>query len=170
MGCPSLKPTPPFPSGKGRGPLFGPHINIDCSAYKHVGTHRLDGIFMAKGDIIKKGASHAIHIDRNMFLMMLKRMTILSSDDYKGVVFNFTEGKLLIKTTNPDIGESKEEMNIDFKGDPIEVAFNPRYFIDTLSVMDSKKVIINIIDEEKPCLFEEENNDTYISVNMPMRI
>ena len=31
-------------------------------------------------------------------------------------------------------------------------------------------VIINIIDEEKPCLFEEENNDTYISVNMPMRI
>jgi len=130
----------------------------------------LEGDFPEYGDIIKKGASHAIHINRNIFLMMLKRMTILSSDDYKGVVFNFTEGKLLIKTTNPDIGESKEEINIDFKGDPIEVAFNPRYFIDTLSVMDSKKVIINIIDEEKPCLFEEENNDTYISVNMPMRI
>ena len=130
----------------------------------------LEGDFPEYGDIIKKGASHAINIDRNMFLMMLKRMTILSSDDYKGVIFNFIDGKLLIKTTNPDIGESKEEMNIDFKGDPIEVAFNPRYFIDTLSVMDSEKVIINIIDEEKPCLFEEENNDTYISVNMPMRI
>jgi DNA polymerase III subunit beta len=130
----------------------------------------LEGDFPEYGDIIKKGASHAIHIDRNMFLMMLKRMTILSSDNYKGVVFNFMDGKLLITTTNPDIGESKEEMKIDFKGDSIEVAFNPRYFIDTLSVMDSEKVIINIINEEKPCLIEEEDNDTYISVNMPMRI
>jgi len=130
----------------------------------------LEGDFPEYADIIKKGASHALYIDRNMFLMMLKRMSILSSDNYKGVVFNFTYDKLLITTTNPDIGESKEDIDIDFKGDPIEVAFNPRYFIDTLSVIDSKKVIINIIDEEKPCLIEGENDDTYISVNMPMRI
>jgi len=130
----------------------------------------LEGDFPEYADIIKKGASHAIHIDRNMFLMMLKRMSILSSDNYKGVVFNFRDGKLFITTINPDIGESKEDMDIDFKGDPIEVAFNPRYFIDILSVIDSKKVIINIIDEEKPCIIEGENDDTYISVNMPMRI
>jgi len=130
----------------------------------------LEGDFPEYADIIKKGASHALYIDKNMFLMMLKRMSILSSDNYKGVVFNFTYDKLLITTTNPDIGESKEDIDIDFKGDPIEVAFNPRYFIDTLSVIDSKKVIINIIDEEKPCLIEGENDDTYISVNMPMRI
>ncbi|NVM20234.1 MAG: alkaline phosphatase family protein [Desulfobacterales bacterium] len=42
--------------GKEKGPIFGPHMNIDCSEYKHVGTHRLNGIFMAMGDIIKKGA------------------------------------------------------------------------------------------------------------------
>lgn len=130
----------------------------------------LEGDFPEYEDIIKKGACHAIHIDRNLFLMMLKRMSILSSENYKGVIFNFSEDKLFIRTTNPDIGESKEEMNIDFKGDSIEVAFNPKYFIDTLGVIDSEKVIINIIDEEKPCLIEGENDDTYISVNMPMRI
>ena len=130
----------------------------------------LEGDFPEYADIIKKGASHVIPIDRNMFLMMLKRMSILSSENYKGVIFNFTENKLLIRTTNPDIGESKEDMDIDFKGDSIEVAFNPKYFIDTLSVIDSEKIIINIIDEEKPCLIERENDDTYISVNMPMRI
>ena len=130
----------------------------------------LEGDFPEYADIVKKGASHALHIGRNMFLMMLKRMTILSSDNYKGVIFNFKDGKLFITTTNPDIGESKEDMDIDFKGEPIEVAFNPRYFIDTLSVIDSEKIIINIIDEEKPCLIEGEDDDTYISVMMPMRI
>jgi len=130
----------------------------------------LEGDFPEYGDIIKKGASHVLHINKNMFLMMLKRMSILSSDNYKGVIFNFKDDKLFITTTNPDIGESKEDMDIDFKGESIEVAFNPRYFIDTLSVIDSEKVIINIIDEEKPCLIEGENDNTYISVMMPMRI
>lgn len=42
--------------GMEKGPVFGPHMNIDCSEYKHVGTHRLNGIFMAMGGVIRKGA------------------------------------------------------------------------------------------------------------------
>ncbi len=61
-------------------------------------------------------------------------------------------------------------MVIDFKGDPIEVAFNPRYFIETLNVIDSEKVIINIIDEEKPCMIEGEKDNTFLSIVMPMRL
>ncbi|MBN1842116.1 MAG: alkaline phosphatase family protein [Deltaproteobacteria bacterium] len=41
--------------GKEKGEIFGPHMNIDCSEYKHVGTHRLNGTFMAMGPDIKKG-------------------------------------------------------------------------------------------------------------------
>ena len=36
--------------------FFGPPQYIDSSAYRHVGTHRLEGIFMAAGQEIKKGA------------------------------------------------------------------------------------------------------------------
>lgn len=130
----------------------------------------LEGNFPEYGDIIKRGSSHAIQMDRKMFVSMLKRMSILSSEDYKGVIFNFKEDNLSITTTNPDLGESKEDMVIDYKGDPIEVAFNPRYIMETMSVIDSEKIIVNIIDSEKPCLLEGANQDTYLSVIMPMRI
>jgi DNA polymerase-3 subunit beta len=130
----------------------------------------LEGEFPEYGDIIKKGDSHAIHMDRELFLMMLKRMSIFYSEDYKGVIFNFSDDKLFINAVNPDFGESKEDMVINFKGAPIEVAFNPRYFIETLNVIDSEKVVINIIDEEKPCIIEEENDDTFLSIIMPMRL
>jgi DNA polymerase-3 subunit beta len=109
-------------------------------------------------------------MDRKMFLMMLKRMSILSSEDYKGVIFNFKKNHLVITTTNPDLGESKEDMVIDYQGDSIEVAFNPRYIIETLNVIDTEKVVVNLFDNEKPCLIEGENDDTYLSVIMPMRI
>jgi DNA polymerase-3 subunit beta len=101
---------------------------------------------------------------------MLKRMSILSSDDYKGVIFNFGEDLLTISSTNPEIGESKEEMAIEFRGKPINVMFNPRFFIDSLNVIDDPKVVINIVSEDRPCLIEGENDKTYLSVIMPMRI
>jgi DNA polymerase-3 subunit beta len=130
----------------------------------------LEGAFPAYDDIIEKSGGNDIFLDRQLFLMMLKRMSILSSEDYKGVIFNFSKDKLVINSTNPDIGESKEDMIIEFSGEPITVMFNPKFFIDTLSVMSDDNVIINIVNEEKPCLIAGEKDKTYLSVIMPMRI
>jgi DNA polymerase-3 subunit beta len=130
----------------------------------------LEGSFPAYADIIQRSKGHIIHLDRQLFLMMLKRMSILSSEDYKGVIFNFSDDKLVITSTNPDIGESKEDMVVEFKGEPINVMFNPRFFIDTMSVVGDEKVVITIVNEEKPCLIEGENDKTFLSVIMPMRI
>ncbi len=130
----------------------------------------LEGEFPAYKDIIIKGKPHVIKFERTMFLMMLKRMSILSSDSYKGVIFKFLENQLTISSINPDIGESKEEMEIIYNGNPMEIAFNPRFFIDVLNVMDDKTVILNIDNEEKPCLVEGEEDKSFLSVIMPMRI
>ena len=130
----------------------------------------LEGDFPQYGDIVVVADGHDIQMDRQLFLMMLKRMSILSSDDYKGVIFHFNKNKLLINSTNPDIGESKEDMDISYNGDPIEVMYNPKFFIDTLSVINEDNVLLNIVDEEKPCKIEGENDKTYLSVIMPMRI
>jgi DNA polymerase III subunit beta len=130
----------------------------------------LEGEFPKYRDIIVKPQGNSVLMERQIFLMMLKRMSILSSDDYKGVIFNFTEDKLTISSTNPEIGESKEDMPIDFKGKPISVMFNPRYFSDTLNVIDDDHVVLNIVSEDRPCLIEGEKDKTYISVIMPMKI
>jgi DNA polymerase-3 subunit beta len=130
----------------------------------------LEGDFPQYGDIIVKIDGHDIPLDRQLFLMTLKRMSILSSEEYKGVIFHFNQGKLLINSTNPDIGESKEDMDISYKGDPVEVMYNPKFFIDTLGVIDDDNIILNIIDEEKPCKVEGENDKSFLSLIMPMRI
>jgi DNA polymerase-3 subunit beta len=130
----------------------------------------LEGDFPEYGDIIVKKGGHSIVMERQPFLMMLKRMSILSSEDYKGVIFNFDKKKLVITSTNPDIGESKEDMEVEYGGEAITVMFNPKFFIETLNVIDEEKIILNIVDEEKPCLIESEKDQTYLSVIMPMRI
>jgi DNA polymerase-3 subunit beta len=130
----------------------------------------LEGDFPQYGDIIVKKGGTSVVLDRHLFLMMLKRMSILSSEDYKGVIFNFEKNQLVVTSTNPDIGESKEDMEIEYAGGSITVMFNPKFFIETLNVMDDDKIILNIVDEEKPCLLEGQEDKTYLSVIMPMRI
>ena len=130
----------------------------------------LEGEFPKYSEIIDKGDASIIIVDRQMFLNMLKRMSILYSDNYKGVAFNFQKDKLIITATNPDLGESKEDMDIDYKGDEIQTAFNPKFFIDTLNIIDDNNVVLNIIDEQRPCFIEGKEDKQFLSVIMPMRI
>ena len=130
----------------------------------------LEGDFPEYEGILKKGQPHEISMDRQLFLMMLKRMSILSTEDYRSVIFKFDQGNLNITSTNPDIGESKEDMNIPFTGDSIEVAFNPKYFIETLNVMDEDDIVLYIENNEKPCMLEGAKDKQFLTVIMPMRI
>lgn len=134
-------------------------------------TRLFEGDFPQYDDIIsKKEDVNGMMLERQMFLMMLKRMSILSSDSYKGVVFTFGDGRLEITTTNPDLGESKEDIQIDFNRDQIKAAFNPRFFIDTLSVIDEDHIVLTIKDEKTPCFIEAEKEKNYLSVIMPMKL
>ncbi|MBU2620691.1 MAG: DNA polymerase III subunit beta [Proteobacteria bacterium] len=130
----------------------------------------LEGNFPEYKDIINRKEVFSLKLDRQMFLMMLKRMSIFTSDSYKGVVFGFNKGKLLVSSTNPELGESKEEMNINYNSEPMEIAFNVRYFIETINVIDDESINILLIDNESPCLIEGEKNKNFLSVIMPMRI
>ena len=130
----------------------------------------LEGEFPEYTDIIKKEVGFDVVLNRTDFTMMLKRMSILSSDNYKGAVFDFSSDRITVSATNPEIGESKEDMVIEYNRDPVKVAFNPKYFIEILNAVETDKVIINIVNEEKPCVIEGENDKTYLGVIMPMRI
>jgi len=130
----------------------------------------LEGDFPDYIDITTKKDVNTIKMDKALFLMMLKRMSILSSNDYKGVIFSFDKDKLKIDSTNPEIGESKEDMVINYNGEHVEAMFNPRFFIETINVIDDENILLSISSGEKPCLIEPEKDKTYLSVIMPMKI
>jgi DNA polymerase-3 subunit beta len=130
----------------------------------------LEGEFPKFDDIISNRENdQKIEFNRDSLRDMLIRMSILTSDEYRGVYFYFKEDQLEIKTANPNIGESKEDLSIKFGKKPIKVVFNPQFFIDTLNFIESETVLLNLIDAEHPCLIHGEANRDFLSVIMPMR-
>jgi len=147
----------------------GSYFMVQSSSEK-LYIRMLEGQFPRYEDIIFREDGYCIELEKEQFLNMLKRMSILCNDSYRAAVFTFDASDLVINATNPDIGESKEDMSIEFKGGKIEAAFNPKFFIDALNCLDDEKLIINLVSEDKPCLVEGLNDKSYLSAIMPMRV
>ena len=130
----------------------------------------LEGQFPQYSEIVMRQEGYPIEVDKEMFHNMLKRMSILCTDSYRAAFFTFDADQLIINATNPDIGESKEDMAISYNGPKMEAGFNPRFFIEALNCVDDNKLIINILNEDKPCLLAGVADKSYIGVIMPMRV
>ncbi len=130
----------------------------------------LEGNFPDYKSIFDKENSHKICFSKDKFCGMLKRMSILSSEKYKGAIFTFLNNKLTITVTNPDIGESREDFDIDYKWDDITVAFNPKFFMEIANSIEDDLICLRIIDKKKPCQIRGKKDTFYQSLIMPMRI
>ncbi len=111
-----------------------------------------------------------VEMDKSMFSTLMKRISILTSDDCKSVILNFKNNELVVTITNPEIGESKEKIMISFSDEEIKSAFNPRYFMDALSIFDDSIVVLNVKDSKSPCIIRGLDDDKLICVIMAMHI
>jgi DNA polymerase III subunit beta len=130
----------------------------------------LEGLYPQYSEILFRNEGYQITIAKEPLLNMLKRMSILCTDSYRAAIFTFNDGALAINATNPDIGESKEDMAIDYEGEKIEAAFNPRFFIEALNGIDDRSITLNIVSDNKPCLIQGAEDKSYLSAIMPMRV
>ncbi|MFZ5572195.1 MAG: DNA polymerase III subunit beta [Thermodesulfobacteriota bacterium] len=130
----------------------------------------LEGDFPQYETLLDISGKNTVELNKQDFKMMLKRMSILTSDEYKGVIFKFGDDKLTITTANPELGESKEDMTITYPFNEEEIAFNPYFFIDALSHINSDTVTLYIKNKENPCIIAGKDDQTFLSVIMPMKI
>ncbi|MFP4476515.1 MAG: DNA polymerase III subunit beta [Desulfatibacillaceae bacterium] len=130
----------------------------------------IEGTYPDYSLVVPQQLDNRFRIDKKLFLSTLRRMSILSSDKYRAVRFKVTPTLLTVSITNPELGESKEELPIDFDGESFEVAFNPKFFVDAMGQMNSEVITVRIESEKKACILEGEHDPAYLTVIMPMRM
>jgi len=111
-----------------------------------------------------------ITINRKALLEAIRRMMIIRSDQYQGVKMNIGGDYLEMVSINPDLGNAEEKVEVKYEGKPIEMGFNPKYFIDALQPMDSDIIYLDIKDQTSPCLITGEQDDGFLGLIMPMRV
>jgi DNA polymerase III subunit beta len=131
----------------------------------------IEGDFPDYTKVIPKGNPNIARMEHNELLQALRRVSILSSERYKGIKMEFKENSVAISANNPDLGEAVEEIDAEYKGKPLTIGFNARYLIDVLGVLAGDGDIdIALKDELSPSIVRKSGNEGYLYVLMPMRL
>ena len=133
-------------------------------------TKLVEGKFPDYNRVIPKNHKNVIVLGRAPLLGCLQRAAILTSEKFKGVRINIEPGVLRISSSNAEQEEAREELEIDYEGEPIEIGFNVTYLIDVLANMGQEMVKIELHDTAASALFTIPDVSGFKYVVMPMRI
>jgi len=133
-------------------------------------TKLVEGKFPDFNRVIPKNHKNAVTLGRAPLLGSLQRAAILTSDKFKGVRLNFDPGTLRIASSNAEQEEAKEELEIDYGGDSIEVGFNVTYLMDALGNIPHDMVKVELQDGNSSALITVPEQPGFKYVVMPMRI
>lgn len=130
----------------------------------------LDGRFPDYHMVLPKDNDKHLMAGRRDLLEALKRISTMSSDDYKAVKFKIEPGRLTISSMTPELGKAEEGLAVEYDGPVMEAGFNPRFFIEALGALVSDKIKISLYDAEKPALLAAAEDPGYCGVIMSMKI
>ncbi|MFH0933563.1 MAG: DNA polymerase III subunit beta [Nitrospirota bacterium] len=133
-------------------------------------TRLIEGTYPNYEHVIPQANEKKVSISREAFTKALRRVSVMSRERANAVRFDFGENNLVISSSNPDLGEAREEVTVDYKGDKLSLGFNARYLIDAMGAMMAERVVLELQDPLSPVLVKEEGREDYRCVVMPMRI
>ncbi len=111
-----------------------------------------------------------IVFEKSMLKEILSRIAILANEKSRGVTLAISESKMTISTHNPEQEEADEDLQIEYSGEPISLAFNVNYLIEAISNIESEQVIFTTAQNGSCCIIEEPDNNLYRYVVMSMKI
>jgi DNA polymerase-3 subunit beta len=127
----------------------------------------IEGDFPDYTKVIPAASETKIKLDRQLVLQAIRRASLLSTPDSLAVRLELTSDKLMVTKSTPDVGESHEELAVEYKGKDLVIGFNPVYLIDVLRSLSGAFVELEITDPEKPGVIRTED---YVYLIQPMRL
>lgn len=129
----------------------------------------LSGKFPEYNQLIPKEFKHNIILNKEKVLDVVRRISSISQDNIP-VKIELSNGKMAASMNIKEVGSSSEEFEISYGEEKIDIAFNPAYFIDGVSMIDADNLLFSIEESLKPVLIKHVNSNNLIYLLMPIRI
>jgi DNA polymerase-3 subunit beta len=136
-------------------------------------SKRVENQFPAWEKVIPRDNDKVIGCAREQLAGAIRRVSLLANERSRAVRLAITPGKMEISSQNPELGEARETIDIEYRGDNMQIGFNGQYLLDFVSAVGAEKISIELKDDSSQGLLrktEEASGQEYRYVVMPMRI
>jgi DNA polymerase-3 subunit beta len=130
----------------------------------------LESRFPDYNAVIPQKSTCKVQIERDSIFECMKRMMILTDENYRGVKITLDHNTMELASNHPDLGDAQDNLEVQYEGERLEMGFNAKYFIDVLQAMESEVVELAFIDDSSPCVLTGSADKGFLGLIMPMRI
>jgi len=165
--------------------LFGPESEIEVARSDNylgfreggtqVFTRLIEGPYPNYEQVIPRDNDKIAVADRAALTQALRRMAVVASEQTHRVRLSFHAGTVRFTVETPDLGDAQEELEIDYRGEPLDIGFNAMYLLEVLRYIPTDEVRMTFKAPERaatiePLPREGETAPDYLCLVMPLRL
>ena len=129
----------------------------------------VEGRFPNYRQLLPETFEHELRLSTAELLEVVRRISLLAQKNAP-LRMAFSEGTLEVSAQTPDVGEASESLPVPFKGEPLEIGFNPEFLRDGLESAESDELILKLISPLRPGLIQSGDDGGFTYLVMPIRL
>lgn len=130
----------------------------------------LEGDYPKYASLFSADYDTLITVDRKELMMSIERAALIARESKKSPIKLEIKDDTLAITSNTELGNVHEEMAIKKEGQALEIAFNPRYLIDSLKVIEDEEICLQFTNALNPCIIRQQSEDAFKYLILPIRL
>jgi len=130
----------------------------------------MEGQYPKYNQLIPQESPKEVIVNISQLVSSLERVAVMVNERTSIVKFEFKENKLILTADTPDSGASEDEIDIDYNEEELKIAFNYKYFLESLKNMETKEVKIGLNTSLSATVLKPNNEEDYICLIMPVQI
>jgi DNA polymerase-3 subunit beta len=129
----------------------------------------VEGRFPNYRQLLPETYEHELRVSRREILDVVRRIGLLAQKNVP-LRMAFSDGQLEVSAQTPDVGQASETIPVPFKGELLEIGFNPEFIRDGLESAETDELVLKLISPLRPGLIESGDDGGFIYLVMPIRL
>jgi DNA polymerase-3 subunit beta len=145
----------------------GNQVMMSC-ANVVISSNLVEGNFPKFEDIIPTDHDKKIKLSTEAVLSAVRRSALLTSEESRGIKLSIDKGRVVFSCRAPETGDAQVTMEIDYKGEPVDIGFSPQFLIDALRVIKEPQFEMELGKADRPGVIK--SGTTFLYVLMPINL
>lgn len=122
----------------------------------------IEGNFYNINQMLSNDYETKVIVNKKEFLDCIDRATLLLREaENKPVIMNVKNNEIKMEM-NTKVGSMDESIQIEKEGKDIRIAFDPKFLIDVLRVIDEEEICMYMFNSKAPCFIRDDNTYNYL--------
>jgi len=135
-------------------------------------SRMLDGTYPDTSKIIPQSFKTELILNTKQLSESIDRAYLLSREEKTNIVRLTTtdSGNVEISSSSSELGKVTEQLTVtEMRGEPLKIAFNSKYMLDALKVIDSEQLFIGFTGAMSPIIIKPRDHDNSLHLILPYR-